>query len=201
MNQTGKKTPQEIYHEWFLKNKESRFNKWCKRCQHSSNLETDNPFCQWFGEPCQEAIWFECPIPSALLDATPGNNSCLIDNSQGNDLPEKGDTVVSPSKFHFVSTETAESQSVIEKTPRPHGSARAHAGDKPLAPTQNSHKKCGLTECPFHEWDANYCRMCSYNLDSILKRNPLLCQRLINGSCDGHACCCENFHPFNPDDE
>lgn len=201
MNQTGKKTPQEIYHEWFLKNKESRFNKWCKRCQHSSNLETDNPFCQWFGEPCQEAIWFECPIPSAQLDETSGDNSCMGDNSQGNDLPEKGDTVVSPSKFHFVSTESAESQSVIEKTPRPHGSARAHAGDNPLAPTQNSRKKCSLSECPFLEWGINYHKYCSYNMDSILKKNPLLCKWLITGTCDGHACCCEKFHPFNPDDE
>ena len=68
-------------------------------------------------------------------------NTCLDNNYQRKNLAEKGGTVVPPSKFHFGSTEETESQSVIEKTPRPRGSARAHAGESPIATTSISDKK------------------------------------------------------------
>ena len=198
---TGKSTPKEVWYQWLTRNAESRYSKYCMQCVHSCKLLEDELFCQWFGESCIEAVWHDCPIPTFLTASDPSHGTCLIEISKPKIGTKKGGTIVPPSKFHFVSTEKTETQSVMRKSPRPHGSAHARAGEKPQAPTQISHQKCEETDCPFYGLLYDYCQICSYNEESLLHQKPVMCEQLITGSCDGHACCCENFHPFNPDCE
>lgn len=44
--------------------------------------------------------------------------------------PQKGGTVVPPSNFQFVTTESADTSSVTHKTPRPRASAQAHSREE-----------------------------------------------------------------------
>lgn len=201
INQIGKKTPKALDHNYELNNKKSRYSTYCKQCIHSCSLLKHELYCQWFGESCIDAVWNKCPIPTFLTACNREHGTYLVEISKAKNRTEKGGTVVPPSKFHFVSTEETETQSVMEKTLRPHGSAHAHAGEKPQAPTQISHQKCEETDCPFYGMHYDYCRVCSYNEKSLLRQKPVMCERLITGSCDGHACCCDNFEPFNPDGE
>lgn len=43
--------------------------------------------------------------------------------------PQKGGTVVPPSDFQSVTTESADTTSVTNQTPHPHASAQAHSRD------------------------------------------------------------------------
>ena len=126
MNMNSKKTPKQLYSEYFKFNPQSRFNKWCRKCVHSCNLDNDEPICQWYGKTCQEAVWHDCPIPSAFIDETPDNCTCSDANSYANVPPQKGGTVVPPSNFQLVRTKRTETKSVTHKTPRPRASAQAH---------------------------------------------------------------------------
>lgn len=73
---------------------------------------------------------------------------------------EKGGTVVPPSDFQSLSTESAYQQQVEEKFPRPHASARAQAGDIPQSPTPDLTQKCNFADCPNFGHAATYCQIC-----------------------------------------
>jgi len=108
--------------------------------------------------------------------------------SSVNFQPQKGGTIVPPSKFHFVTTKETESQSVMEKTPRPHGSAHAHAREKPLAPTQISIRKCEETECLFDGWQMN-----SQDTAPNIDWHCMMCISFILHDCQGQENICNRY--------
>lgn len=125
MNMNSKKTPKQIYSEWFKNNEQSPFHKWCRKCSHSCNLDKDEPLCQWFGKSCKKAVRYDCPIPHALMNETPDDDTKSEANSSANVPPQKGGTVVPPSDFQSAATQFTDTTSVTDNSPRPRASAQA----------------------------------------------------------------------------
>lgn len=130
-----------LFTDWFYKVPGSRYNRFCKHCNHCVHAYDSETYCAWFGEECIEAVRHNCPIPTAMVQML------LEDSFQESQLSPmtnevaKGGTIVPPSKFHFASTEGAETQKDTAKSPRPHGSAHAHLReDTPNGHTKNDPK-------------------------------------------------------------
>lgn len=128
----------ELFKEWFYKVPGSRYNRFCKHCYHRGGLDECEPFCDWFGCECVDAVRKYCPIPTTMVSMLMENCEVPDTENQGQTLAKKGDTVVSPSNFQFVSTESVETQEDGAECSRPHGSARARLrGDTPTATPKN----------------------------------------------------------------
>lgn len=130
-----------LFTDWFYKVPGSRYNRFCKHCNHRVHACDSDTYCAWFGEECIEAVRHNCPIPTAMVQMLMESECAADANSQGTSAEEKGGTVVPPSKFHFASTEGAETQKDTAKSPRPHGSTHAHLReDTPNGHTKNDPK-------------------------------------------------------------
>ena len=101
---------------------------------------------------------------------------------------EKGGTVVPPSDFQSVTTESTNQQQVAKKNPRPHGSARAQAGDIPQSPTPDLAIKCNFSDCPYYGHAATYCQICTLRGKPLGSIEPLDLGQCLTIPCS--ACCC-----------
>ena len=131
----------ELFKEWFYKMPGSRYNRFCLHCYHRCRLGQSVTFCDWFGDECVDAVRLYCPIPTAMVSMLMEIDAAASSQNEGKIQLAKGGTVVPPSKFHFASTEGAETQKDTAKSPRPHGSAHAHLReDTPNGHTKNDPK-------------------------------------------------------------
>ena len=180
----------------FYNNPTSRYNRFCRFCDHLQGNDITNFFCAYFGERCHDAVWKMCPLPTAGVAMLMESEAVMSGHIRANMEGRKGGTVVPPSDFQSVSTESVHTQKVTSKTPRPHGPARAHTRKEPLAPTQFSPQICGKTDCIYYGRMADYCKVCSIENQEAEKLYPDMCANLLFGECDGHACRCQRYVDF-----
>ena len=61
------KKQQEQYRQWFYRNPNSRYNRFCIYCNHYGSKGKCEAFCNWYGRECFDAVRMKCPIPSAMV--------------------------------------------------------------------------------------------------------------------------------------
>lgn len=180
----------------FYNNPTGRYNRFCRFCDHLQGSNINNFYCTFFGERCHEAVRKLCPLPTAGVAMLMESESVMSSHIQASKEGRKGGTVVPPSDFQSVSTESVHAQKVTSKTPRPHGHTRAHSRKEPLAPTHFSGQLCGKTDCIYYGHRADYCEICTTDKQPVEKIYPDMCANLLFGECDGHACKCQRYVDF-----
>lgn len=167
-----KKELKQIHKDWFYNNPASRYSRFCRNCNHRVRYKDDDKYCGWYGEECIEAVRNHCPIPSAEVTMLMEIEVEMSIHNKRTRAEEKGGTIVPPSNFQFVSTQYAEKEQVAEKTPRPHGSARAHSREDTPGATPIFTQNCAKTDCPYYGHMATYCRVCGHTKHVIHNRHP-----------------------------
>lgn len=146
----------ELFKEWFYNMPGSRYNRFCLHCYHRCSVGQNDKICDWFGDECVDAVRLYCPIPTAMVSMLMEFDAAADTQNQGAIQLAKGGTVVPPSDFQSVSTQAAETQKDTRKSPRPHGSARAHSRED----TPSGHLKNGQEIDEFwknlNEWMDSY---------------------------------------------
>lgn len=159
----------------FYNNPTGRYSRFCRFCDHLQGSNINNFYCTFFGERCHEAVRKMCPLPTAGVAMLMESESVMSSHIQANMEGRKGGTVVPPSDFQSVSTESVHAQKVTSETPRPHGHTRAHSRKEPLAPTHFSGQLCGKTDCIYYGHRADYCEICTTDKQPVEKIYPDMC--------------------------
>lgn len=149
------KTPKDLrtlFKEWFYKMPGSRYNRFCKHCNHRVRAMGTDKYCGFLGDECVDAVRHNCPIPTAMVAMLLEGDDDPDTENQGQIQVAKGGTIVPPSKFHFASTEGVETQKDTEKSPRPHGSARMRLREETPSAGQENCTDVGKFWQEFNNW-------------------------------------------------